>query len=113
MVKKIFFMLSMLVASFGFILSSDIISTQLIYRDLDNMSATMSSYIAKNGGITESIRGYVKKEINADIYCTMENPDVKIGDTYYYAIKKTYTPIILINYANFIQVNRSVVIIEF
>ncbi len=104
-------MFSLLVASLGILLSSDLVSTQMIYGELDSMAVTIGYYISKSGGVTESIRSYVRKEIDADIYCAMDDCSaIKKGDTFYYIIEKPYTPIIYRKSDNKISLKRSVVI---
>lgn len=108
--KRIVLMFSMLMAAVAILLSSDLVASQMIYSELDTMSTTVGYYISKSGGITDSIRIYVKKEMDANIYCAMEECSaVKKGDTYLYTIEKAYTPIIFLN-TNAIQITRSVVI---
>lgn len=109
--KRIILMFSMLVASLAVLLSSDLVATEIIYSELDSMSVTVGYYISKSGGVTDSIRTYVKKEINADIYCAMDDCSaVQKGDTFFYAIEKPYTPIIFRKSGNKIVLKRSVVI---
>lgn len=109
--KRIVLMFSMLVASVAILLSSDLVATEMIYGELDSMSATVGYYISKSGGVTESIRSYVKKEINADIYCAMEDcTAIQKGDTFFYIIEKPYVAIIYRKSDNKITIKRSVVI---
>lgn len=104
-------MFSMLVASLAILLSSDLVSTEMIYSELDSMSTTVGYYISKSGGVTDTIRSYVKKEINADIYCAMDDcTAVQKGDTFFYVIEKVYTPVILRKSSNKISIKRSIVI---
>lgn len=111
MAKRIVLMFSMLIASLAILLSSDLVATEMIYGELDSMAVTVGYYISKSGGITESIRTYVQKEIDADIYCDMEEcTAIKKGDTYYYAIEKRYTPVIYRKSENKITIKRSIVI---
>ncbi|MCQ2792588.1 MAG: hypothetical protein MJ208_03600 [Bacilli bacterium] len=111
MAKRIVAMFSMLVAAVAILLSSDLVSSQMIYSELDTMSTTVGYYISKEGGVTEEIKTYVKKEINASIYCAMEEcTAIKKGDTYFYIIEKEYAPILFRQKGNSIQVKRSVVI---
>lgn len=109
--KRIVLMFSMLVASLAILFSSDLVATEMIYGELDSMSTTVGYYISKSGGVTESIRSYVQKEINANIYCAMEECSaIKKGDTYYYIIEKDYSPVIYHKSENKISIKRSVVI---
>lgn len=109
--KRIVLMFSMLIASVAIFLSSDLVATEMIYGELDSMSVTVGYYISKSGGVTESIRSYVKKEINADIYCAMEDcTAIQKGDTFFYIIEKPYTAIIYRKGDNKITIKRSVVI---
>lgn len=111
MSKRIIVMISMLVASFAFLLASDLVSAQMIYSKLDSVATTVGYYISKSGGINESIQAYVKKEVSGNIYCAMEKCEsVKVGDTYEYIVSKDYSPIILPKQANQILIKRSVVI---
>lgn len=111
MAKRVILMFSMLVASIAILLSSDLVATEMIYGELDSMSVTVGYYISKSGGVTDSIRSYVKKEINADIYCAMEDCTfIQKGDTFYYIIEKAYNPIIYRKSNNKITIKRSVVI---
>lgn len=109
--KRIVLMFSLLVASLGILLSSDLVTTEMIYSELDTMALTVGYYISKSGGVTESIRSYVQKEIQANIYCAMEECGaIKKGDTYFYAIEKEFVPIIYRKSDNKITLKRSVVI---
>ena len=109
--KRIILMFSLLVVGVAMLLSSDLVATQMIYGELDSMAVTVGYYISKTGGVSDSIRSYVKKEINADIYCAMEDcTAVKKGDTFYYVIEKDYTPVIYRKSNNKITIKRSVVI---
>ena len=111
MSRRIILMFSMLVAAFAFLLISDLVSIQILYSRLDNVAMTVGYHISKNGGINETIKAYVKKEVNANIYCAMDKCDaVKVGDTYEYIIAKEYVPIILPKQDNQILLKRSVVI---
>ena len=109
--KRIILMFSMLVASLAILQSGDLVATEMIYGELDSMSVTVGYYISKSGGVTDSIRSYVQKEIQADIYCAMDDcTAVKKGDTFYYIIEKPYSPIIYRKSGNKIAIKRSVVI---
>lgn len=109
--KRIILMFSLLVAGVAMLLSSDLVATEMIYGELDSMAVTVGYYISKTGGVSDSIRSYVKKEIGADIYCAMEDcTAVKKGDTFYYIIEKDYTPVIYRKSNNKISIKRSVVI---
>ena len=111
MSRRIVIMLSMLIASFAFLLASDLVSAQMIYSKLDSVATTVGYYISKSGGINETIQAYVKKEAEASIYCAMEECEsVKVGDTYEYVIAKAYSPIILPRQENQVLIKRSVVI---
>lgn len=109
--KRIVVMFSLLCASLAILFSSDLLTTEMIYSELDSMAVTVGYYISKSGGITESVRSYVQKEINASIYCAMEEcTAIEKGDTYFYIIEKPYTPIIYRKSKNIISIKRSVVI---
>lgn len=109
--RRIVIMFSLLLTSLAILFASDLVITEMIYGQLDSMSVTVGYYISKSGGITESVRSYVQKEISADIYCAMEEcTAIEKGDTYYYIIEKPYTPIIYRESKNTISIKRSVVI---
>lgn len=109
--KRIIIMFSMLMASLAILLSSDLVSTQMIYSELDTMSTTVGYYISKEAGISESVKEYVKKEAHADIYCGMEIcTALKKGDTYIYVIERKITPILLHRGEDAVRIRRSVVI---
>lgn len=109
--RRIILMLSMLVASIAILLSSDLVSSQMIYSELDEISASAGYFISKDGGITQEVVQYVKKEVNANIYCAMDDcSSVKKGDTYFYIVEKSFTPIVLGKKDSLIQIKRSVVI---
>lgn len=109
--KRIVLMFSLLVSAVAILLSSDLVTTQMVYGELSSMAVTVGYYISKSGGITESVRTYVQKEINASIYCAMEEcTSIKKGDTYYYNIEKEYHPVISWQNNNKITIKRSVVI---
>ncbi len=109
--KRIVLMISMVVTAFAILLTSDLVSTEMIYGELNSMSVTVSYYISKSGGVTDSIKSFVQKEISADIYCAMDDcTAVKKGDTFFYIIEKEYRPIITHKSENKITIKRSVVI---
>lgn len=111
MAKKLIILFALLCSSIAILLTADLLSLNLSYRELDQMATTISYYISKECGINESIKKYVKNEISAEIYCAM--PDcskIKIGDTYFYIIEKDYRSLFLNNGANSIKVKHSVVI---
>lgn len=111
MAKKILAMISCLFVGISILISSDILSTQFIYTELDNISTNIGYYISKNGGITDSLRIYVKKEYNANVYCGLEDCSViKYGDTYIYILEKNYDPIIINKKSKSIKIERSVII---
>jgi len=111
MVKKIIAMLSIMFTGVSILLISDLVSSQIVYSELDNTSMTVSYYISKNGGITDSIKQFVKKEADAKIYCADDAcGPVKKGDTYTYIIEKDFTPIVLSYEVKSIKVRRSVVV---
>lgn len=109
--KRIILMFSMVMATLAILLSSDLVSGQVITSELDTVAVTVGYYISKSGGINDSIKSYVRKEVDANIYCAMEEcTSIKKGDTYFYIIEKPYTPILSIKNDNFIRIKRSVVI---
>lgn len=111
MAKRIILMFSMLVATIAILLTSDLIGSQMIYNQLDSVATTVGYYISKDGGISEGVLTYVKKEVNAKIYTTLpEGTIVKAGDMYPYVLEREYTPIILLANNNKVIVSRSVVI---
>lgn len=109
--KKILILTSLLITSLAILLASDLVTTTTIYNNLDTVALTVASYIAKNGGINDSIKNYVKKEADANIYCTNEDcKSVKVGDTYFYVVEKEFTPIIISKNNSTVRVKRSVII---
>jgi len=111
MVKKTLAMISCLFVGVSILISNDILSTQFIYTELDNISTNIGYYISKNGGITDSLRIYVKKEYDANVYCGLDDcSSVKVGDTYVYILEKKYEPAIIKNNSKVIKIERSVVI---
>lgn len=109
--KKIIMMLSFLMTGVAMLLSSDIVSSQIIYSELDNTALTVGYYISKSGTITDSIKQYVKKETGAKIYCGMEEcKSVKKGETYIYILEKEYIPVVLQSDIRSIKIKRSVVV---
>lgn len=111
MVKKTLVMISCFFVAISILVSSDILSTQFIYTELDNISTSVGYYISKNGGITDTLSLYVKKEYDAKVYCGMDDcSSVKYGDTYVYILEKSYTPIVISRNNNAIKIERSVVI---
>ena len=106
--KKIIIMFSMMAAAITSLLIADLASSQMLYGELDNMAATVSYQISVNGGINPTIKMYVKKEIDANIYASDPEQSVKKGDIYFYIVEKEFTPIIL--QTKYIKVKRSVII---
>jgi len=112
MYKRILMMFTLLMALTFVLLSIDLVNTNITYSELDNLASEVGFYISKNGGINETIKNYVKKEMNATIKC----PDdqcikPKVGDTYFYILTKEFNPIIL-KTQNKISIKRSVIINE-
>lgn len=111
MVKKVLAMISCLFVGISIFISSDILSSQFILTELDNISTNIGYYISKNGGITDALSIYVKKEYDAKVYCGLEDcSSIKKGDTYIYILEKTYSPIIINKSNNSVKIQRSVVI---
>ena len=109
--KRIISMFMLLLASITILLSSDLVITGFLYSRLDNLSVTAGYYISKDGGITEEVVQLVKKEENAKIYCATEDcPTPKKGDTYFYIVEKSFTPVIFSSETKAIKIKRSVVI---
>lgn len=111
MVKKIIILSTFLFSAIGILLIADLISLNLSYHKLNQMATTISYYISKDCGINDSIKKYVKNEINAEIYCAMDDcSKIKIGDTYFYVIEKDYRSLFLNSTSKTIKVKHSVVI---
>lgn len=111
MVKRIIGIFTMLILAISILCVSDIISKQCILSELESVATTVGYYISKNGGITEQIKVYVKKEINAEIKCAMDGCEsVKKGDTYFYILERKYTPIIIQQGESKVSIKRSIVI---
>lgn len=111
MVKKIFTMASFLFISISILICSDILSIELLYGELDSISTNIGYQISKSGGISDSLKLYVKKEYDANVYCGMEEcGHVKKGDTYIYILEKSFNPVFVYKSNPIIKIERSVII---
>ena len=106
---KVGFLLSLVFIIEIFIMTSDLMSIQFIYTNLDAVSVTAGHYISQRGGITEEVVRLVENQAGANIE-PVGDVTPMFGSLFEYRIYKSYKPHFIKEDVMEIAVYRSVVI---
>lgn len=107
--SKVGFILSLLFVIQLFVITTDIMSIQFIYTNLDAVSVTVGQMISKSGKISDEVVNLVYELTGGNIEEIGENSSL-IGSAFRYRIFKNYDALIIDNKQMTIAVSRSVVI---
>jgi len=106
---KVGLLLSMIFLVSIFVFAGELISVQIIYTNIDAVSVTAGSIIARNGEITQDVVDLVSDEASARIYSVNDAPPM-FGEVFEYCIVREYDSKFLSREPLEISIVRSVII---